>query len=139
MGANPMRLAQWQLDPMTDVVIFYLPLRAGIEDQLRRWEGEFPESLRSSGPTRSGDFDVDKKTPIVMEVAGSWDGGGPAGAKKKEGTLKAGYAMCGGIVPGGVRGELPMGFFAKVVGPQEVVKPNSELFKQFIKSMQYSS
>ena len=65
-----MRLAQWELDPTekTDVVLFYLPLGSGIDDQLKRWEGEFPASSRSSGPSRTGDFNVDKKTPVVLEV-----------------------------------------------------------------------
>mmetsp|Transcript_21352 Transcript_21352/g.45454 ORF Transcript_21352/g.45454 Transcript_21352/m.45454 type:complete len:238 (-) Transcript_21352:27-740(-) len=136
---NPMRLAQWKLDPAdsTNVVIFYLPLGGGIEDQLGRWEAEFPPNSRSSGPRRSGVFDVNKQTPVVLEVAGSWAGGGPAGAKK-EGLLKAGYAMCGAIVPGAVQGERPMAFFVKAVGPQAVVRANAELFRQFVTSMQTS-
>eukprot|EP00931_Biecheleriopsis_adriatica_P055434 TRINITY_DN32779_c0_g1_i1.p1 TRINITY_DN32779_c0_g1~~TRINITY_DN32779_c0_g1_i1.p1 ORF type:complete len:238 (+),score=39.78 TRINITY_DN32779_c0_g1_i1:62-775(+) len=138
--SNPMRLAQWEIDSSekTDVVIFFLPVGQGIEEQLRRWEAEFPSKSRSSGPTRSGDFNADKGTAVLIEVAGSWDGGGPSGANK-DAQLKSGYAMCGAIVPGGVRGERQMAFFVKVVGPQTVVRANTESFKQFVSSMQYAS
>ncbi|CAE8693410.1 unnamed protein product [Polarella glacialis] len=139
--ANPMRLAQWDLDPSAaaTVVIFYLPLGQGSDAQLIRWESEFPEDSRSSGPTRSGVFDVAKKTPVFLDVAGSWSGGGPSGVPKK-GAPTAGYRMRGAIVPGAaaVGDERQMGFFIKAVGPEAVLRANADLFSSFVASMQTS-
>lgn len=136
---SPMRIAQWELDPSqtTDVIIFYLPLGLGIESQLSRWENEFPANARTSGPTRSGVFDVKKKTPVLVEVAGGWDGGGPAGGNKDK-PIKSDQALCGAIVPGAPAGkdERQMAFFVKVVGAERVVRANADLFKRFVSSMQ---
>lgn len=136
--SSPMRLAQWELDPAASatVVIFYLPLGLGSDAQLRRWEGEFPEGSRSSGPTVSGTFDVSRKTPVLLNVAGGWNGGGPTGAPKDAG-LKAGYGLRGAIVPGAaaVGNERQMAFFIKAVGPEEILRANAVPFESFVASV----
>jgi len=136
---NPMRLAQWTLDrdgKEADVVIFYLPLGTGVEDQLARWENEFPVASRTSGPRRSGKFDVSKGSSVLLEIAGGWSGGGPAGSKTG-GTVKSEYAMRAAIVPASVAGkdERQFAFFVKSVGPKSLVEANEGLFKDFVASM----
>jgi len=145
---NPMRLAQWTLDlhdlgkralrdgKNADVVIFYLPLGSSVEEQIARWENEFPPASRTSGPMRSGNFDISKRTPLLLEVAGGWSGGGPAGSKTGA-PLKSDYAMRAAIVPAAVagKGERQYAFFVKSVGPKNVVEANDELFKAFVASM----
>jgi len=136
--SSPMRLAQWELDPAASatVVLFYLPLGLGSDAQLKRWEGEFPEGSRSSGPTISGTFDVSKKTPVLLGVAGAWNGGGPAGAPK-DAALKEGYGLRAAIVPGAAAAgnEKQMAFFIKAVGPEGILRANAARFESFVASV----
>jgi len=135
---SPMRLAQFELDPSntTDVVIFYLPLGQGVEAQLARWENEFPPDSRSSPPVRSGTFDVQKGSPIFLQVAGAWAGGGPAGASTGKAPL-GGYAMQAAIVPASPAksNERQYAFFVKNAGPESVVNKQSTNFFDFVRSM----
>jgi len=138
MVSSPMRLAQWDLDPAASatVVFFYSPLGLGSDAQLRRWESEFPEGSRSSGPKVSGTFDVSRKTPVLLDVAGGWNGGGPAGAPK-DAALKAGYGLRAAIVPGAaaVGNEKQMAFFIKAVGPEGILRANAAPFANFVASV----
>ncbi|CAK0840941.1 unnamed protein product, partial [Prorocentrum cordatum] len=137
-ASSPMRLAQWELDPAASatVVLFYLPLGLGSDAQLRRWESEFPEASRSSGPTISGTFDVSKKAPVLLSIAGGWNGGGPSGAPK-DAALKAGYGLRAAIVPGiaAVGSERQMAFFIKAVGPEGILRANAAKFESFVASV----
>lgn len=142
--SSSMRLAQYTMDQRgeSEVMIFNLPLGAGVEAQLGRWEAEFPEQDRLRPPRRSGSFDARRGSAVMLEVAGRWDGGGPAGTDKSGQPQPLDYAMRGAIVPGELAdeaaGEKQWAFFVKAVGPHKIIESNAAAFDAFVQSMKRS-
>lgn len=139
---TPMRLAQWSLDPggsAASVVIFYLPVGTGVDAQLSRWEAEFPVASRIAAPKRSGGFDANRGNAVLLEIAGSWNGG-TLGSENNVGKLLDGYALRGAIVPAAAAaGEgREFAFFVKAVGPKNVIDKNNLAFDAFVASMKAS-
>lgn len=140
--ASPMRMAQWNLDPGyyedANVVIFFLPLGAGVDEQLIRWENEFPQEARTAQPRRSGAFDVVTGGAVTLEVSGAWTRGRRATTTEQDDApLLEGYALRGAIVPAvpAAKGEMQFAYFVKAIGPEAFMKRDSGDLAAFVASM----
>ena len=108
-----------------------MPAGGDIAANIKRWKGQFAGGNEDANKTE--EVKVGNWTVYIVDVNGSFAervGGGPfAGGKV---VNREGYAMTGAILlhPSGRK------YFAKMIGPQAVVKANREAFVKMAKGIQ---
>lgn len=102
----------------------------GVEPNIKRWKGQFSGGKAEDQKTEkmsAGPFEVH-----LVDVTGSYAermGGGPFFGGKT--VQRENYAMAGAILVS----QDGLMYFAKMIGPAEVVKGNREKFVKMIKSV----
>ncbi len=108
----------------------FMPAGGGVEPNIKRWKGQFSGGKAEDQKTEK--LDLGEWEVHLVDVSGSFAermGGGPfAGGKMVQ---REDYAMTGAIfvAPNGGL------YFAKMVGPAEVIKANREKFVAMAKSI----
>lgn len=102
----------------------------GVEANIKRWKGQFSggdEAEQKSEKMELGEWEVH-----VVDANGAYAervGGGPFFGGKS--VLRENYAMAGAIMVSPDGGT----YFAKMIGPAEVVKSNRKAFIEMVKSI----
>lgn len=141
--SSAMRVAQYQLEGSggaAEMAIFYFGQGqgGGIEDNIRRWAGQFtPEpgdAETTDGAFQVGRVQKDNLQLALVKTEGTYDPGsmGPMGPAST--GPKPGYALFGLVVEGGPEGSL----FIKVTGPKATLKEHDQALEAFAQSVRVS-
>ena len=114
----------------TPARVTFMPAGGDIKANIDRWKGQF--SGGDQDAAKSEEMTIGKWTVHLVDVAGNYKesmGGGPFAPGKT--VLREKYAMVGAIIvhPEGRK------FFAKMIGPGDVVKANRDAFAEMVKSI----
>lgn len=136
--ANPIRVAEYELNGSggpAEMAVFYFGQGqgGGIEDNIRRWVGQF--SSDDSGQTGAdvARTEKDNLQLALVKTEGTYDPGTMAPAMAAQGP-KENYALFGLVVAGGPEGSV----FIKVTGPKETVKEHNEALEAMAQSVRVS-
>jgi hypothetical protein len=138
--SSSMRVAQYRLPPAegdseaASLVVYYFgPGQGGsVEANLDRWTGQIQQADGSSskGKARTETMTVNGMKTTLLDVGGSYAGGGMAG--DSSGPNKPNFRMRAGVV------ETPKGaYFVKLVGPEKTVGKWDESFIAFVRSAEF--
>ncbi|MCA9139779.1 MAG: hypothetical protein KDB00_23565 [Planctomycetales bacterium] len=107
-----------------------MPAGGGVEANIKRWKGQFAGGDEAEQKTEK--IKVGKWEVHLVDVSGSYAermGGGPFFGGKT--VQRENYAMAGAVI---VAPDSRL-YFAKLIGPADVVKSNRKLFVDMIKSL----
>lgn len=137
--SSAMRIAQYQLEGSggpAEMAIFYFGKGqgGGIEDNIRRWGGQFTaEDNTSESLPQVARLEKDGLRLALVKAQGIYDPGsmmpGQAAAEPK-----GNYALFGLVVEGGPEGSL----FVKVTGPKVTMDEQSKALEEFAQSVRVS-
>jgi hypothetical protein len=132
-GSRPMRAATYTVPAAAgdkeagEVAVFYFGQGqgGGVEDNLKRWEGQFQTSAKPSIKKQT----INGLRVTTIDLTGTYlASGGPMMSAPK--TSKPGYRLLGAIVEG------PQGaVFFKFTGPAKTVAANQAAFQNLIRSV----
>ena len=141
--SSAMRVAQYQLEGAggpAEMAIFYFGKGqgGGIEDNIRRWAGQFTPDANDNSTTEGafqvGRVEKDNLRIALVKAEGTYDAGsmGPMGPPSS--GPQPGYALFGIVVEGGPEGSL----FIKVTGPKATMQEHDEALQAFAQSVRVS-
>jgi hypothetical protein len=136
-----MRVAQYRLpaaegdsEAASLVVYYFGPGQGGsVEANLDRWTSQIQQADGSSskGKARTETMTVNGMKTTLLDVSGTYAGGGMAGGDSS-GPNKPNFRMRAGVV------ETPKGaYFVKLVGPEKTVGKWDESFISFVRSAEF--
>jgi hypothetical protein len=139
--STSMRVAEYELGGSAgpaEMAVFYFGRNqgGGIEDNIRRWAGQFtPDSNTTQTGAQVARVEKDDLRIAMVKTEGTYDPGsmGPMGPANT--GPKPDYALFGVVVEGGPEGSL----FIKVTGPKQTLAEQNEALETFAKSVRVSS
>lgn len=136
-GARPMRAATYAAPAASpdkedgECAVFYFGpgQGGGVQDNLKRWIGQFeqPGGGSSDKAAKTGKQTINGLTVTTIDLTGTYLAGGPMAAAK---VPKTGYRLLGAIVEG------PQGaVFFKFTGPAKTVAAHQAGFQALMKTV----
>ncbi len=135
-----MRVAEYEIPGSAgaaQMAVFYFGRNqgGGIEDNIRRWAGQFtPDSNTTATGAQVARVEKDGLRIAMVKTEGTYDPGsmGPMGPAST--GPKPNYALFGLVVEGGPEGSL----FIKVTGPKQTITEQNEALEAFAQSVRVS-
>lgn len=139
--ASRIRVAEYQLEggagPAEMAVFYFGPDQGGgIEDNIRRWAGQFTADADTTGTegAQVARMEINNLRLALVKMQGTYDPGsmgpmGPANAGPRPG-----YALFGLVVAGGPEGSV----FIKVTGPKQTLAEHNEALEAMAQSVRVS-
>lgn len=138
---SAIRVAEYQLDGANgpaEMAVFYFGQNqgGGIEDNIRRWAGQFTADAgtTSTGGAQVARMEKDNLRLALVKMEGTYDPGsmGPMGPAST--GPKPNYALFGLVVAGGPEGSV----FIKVTGPKETISEHNDALEAMAQSVRVS-
>lgn len=137
---NAVRVAEYELDGAggpAEMAVFYFGKNqgGGLEDNIRRWAGQFTAdpSTTSTGGAQVGRIEKGDLRIALVKTEGTYNPGSMGPAMAATGP-KEDYALFGLVVEGGPEGSV----FIKVTGPKATIQEQSEALEAMAQSVRVS-
>lgn len=136
--ANPIRVAEYKINGSAgpaEMAVFYFGQNqgGGMEDNIRRWAGQFTNPADPNAGAQVARIERDNLRIALVKSEGTYNPGsmGPMAPAPEP---KDNYALFGLVVEGGPEGSL----FIRITGPKETMAENDEDFSTMAQSVRIS-
>ena len=136
--ANPVRVAEYKLPGSAgpaEMAVFYFGKNqgGGMEDNIRRWAGQFSDPGTTETGAQVARLEHGKLRIALVKTQGTYDPGSMAPGMSGSGP-KENYALFGLVVEGGPEGSV----FVKVTGPQATIAEQDKALEAMAQSVRVS-
>ncbi len=137
---SPVRVAEYELAGSggpAQMAVFYFGKNqgGGIEDNIKRWAGQFTAdpTTTGTGGAQVGRIEKDNLRLALVKTEGTYDAGSMAPMAPKTGPMP-GFALFGLVVEGGPEGSV----FIKVTGPKATLAEQDKALEEMAQSVRVS-
>jgi hypothetical protein len=137
-ASNPVRVAEYKINGSAgpaEMAVFYFGKNqgGGMEDNIRRWAGQFSDTGTSAPGAQVARIERDNLRIALVKTEGTYNPGSMGPMAPKSGP-KENYALFGLVVEGGPEGSV----FIKVTGPKATIAEQDEALEKMAQSVRVS-
>lgn len=135
---NPVRVAEYKLEGSggpAEMAVFYFGKNqgGGMEDNIRRWAGQFADASTTSPGAQVARIEKDSLRIALVKTEGTYNPGSMGPMMPKQ-PAQENYALFGLVVEGGPEGRV----FVKVTGPKSTLSEQDEALEKMAQSVRVS-